>query len=230
MATMLSKAVFASILAGAMATGFVDVPQTLPQYLDAPTAAGDAGSAFVFLQKFPLKGAIELFYHTEILVCQRSNFSAADVKYLDDQIAGMTDFAEIDESWWQSRSSSCVEIGYGGNDCSTECCSVGKDEHMPLNKRQAVIGNADLAKRTLFIYGTGSFDGVTAYHDTCDKKCWSNWAGTDYNILQNNCNTFTSTVLFCVYGLSQKKPDLGISDTVTVSGKCPAASTVELMI
>merc|ERR1712098_716706 len=105
--------------------------------------------------------------------------------------------------------------------CSKECCSVGKDEHMPLNKKQAVIRNADVDKKTLFIYGTG-FDGMTGYHDVCDKKCWSNWSGTDYNVFKNNCNTFTSTVLYCVYGLSQKKPNLGISDMVTVHGHCPA--------
>jgi len=78
-------------------------------------------------------------------------------------------------------------------------------------------------KKAMFIYGMGTFDGDQAYHYTCDSKCWSNWAGTDYNVLKNNCNTFTSTVLSCVYGLSQKKPHLGISDMVTVSGHCPAS-------
>jgi len=73
----------------------------------------------------------------------------------------------------------------------------------------------------LYIYGTGAFDGNTAWHDTCDKKCWSNWKGTDYNPLTNNCNTFTSTVLKLVYGLSDKKPHLGPSDLVNVKGaKC----------
>ena len=64
----------------------------------------------------------------------------------------------------------------------------------------------------------------------CDKKCWSNWAGTDYNPLTNNCNTFTSTVLSCVYGLSQHKPSLGPSDLVTVSGRCPATATEEAIL
>merc|ERR1712238_320431 len=112
--------------------------------------------------------------------------------------------------------------------CSKECCSVGKND-MPLNKRQAVITNADVSKKSLFVYGTGSFDGNVAYHHTCDKKCWSNWAGTDYSVLKNNCNTFTSTVLSLVYGLSQEKPHLGISDRVTVSGHCPA-STMEILV
>merc|ERR1712050_115591 len=92
-----------------------------------------------------------------------------------------------------------------------------------MGDRRAVIGNADGKQKTLFIYGTGAFDGNTAWHDACDKKCWSNWAGTDYNPLTNNCNTFTSTILSCVYGLSQKKPHLGPSDLVTVKGHCPSA-------
>merc|ERR1719450_1564041 len=93
---------------------------------------------------------------------------------------------------------------------------------MPLNKRHAVIMNADTSKKNLYVYGSSSIDGLTAWHDTCDQKCWSDWAGLDYNVLKNNCNTFTSTVLFCVYGLSQKKPGLGVSDMVTVKGHCPS--------
>merc|ERR1712216_229847 len=137
------------------------------------------------------------------------------------QIQALHDFVEIPAAWWANNTASCVELGYGGALCEEECCSVGKAV-MPLNKRQAVIANAALDTKAVFLYGTG-FDGATAYHDVCDSKCWSNWAGTDYNVLKNNCNTFTSTVLSCVYGLSQKKPHLGISDMVTVSGHCPAS-------
>merc|ERR1719389_1274871 len=111
--------------------------------------------------------------------------------------------------------------------CGKECCGVphgDKQEQYPLNARRAVIGNADTSQKSLYIYGTGDFDGNAAYHNTCDHKCWSNWAGTDYNPLTNNCNTFTSTVLFMVYGLSQKKPGLGVSDMVTVHGECPAGN------
>merc|ERR1712110_1151154 len=79
--------------------------------------------------------------------------------------------------------------------------------------------------KQVFLYGTGSFDGNQAFDDACNTKyhkCWSNWAGIDYNPLWNNCNTFTSTVLYMVYGLSQKKPHLTISDLVTVHGHCPS--------
>jgi len=181
-------------------------------------------SNFVFLQKFPL-GGVELFYHTEVLVCPRDGFSAADQHTLERKIADMTDFAEIDESWWNTRTANCVELGYGGSFCKDECCSVphsSEQMQYPLNAHRAVIGNADTSKKSVYIYGSGDFDGNVAFHNTCDHKCWSNWAGTDYNVLTNNCNTFTSTVLSCVYGLSQKKPHLGPSDLVTVKGHCPA--------
>merc|ERR1712217_405246 len=98
-----------------------------------------------------------------------------------------------------------------------------------LKDRRAVIGNADGKQKSLYIYGTGAFDGNAAWHDACDKKCWSNWAGTDYNPLKNNCNTFTSTILYSVYGLSQKKPHLGVSDMVTVHGHCPSNEKTELI-
>merc|ERR1719253_18322 len=184
--------------------------------------AGGSGDNYVFLQRFPLEGPVELFYHTEIVVCEKAKFSADEQKYLDDKIQGMTDFAQVDDSWWQSKATACVELGYGGDFCSKECCSVGHDASYPLNARKAVIGNADTSKKAMYIYGTGAFDGNQAYHNTCDAKCWSEWAGTDYNVLKNNCNTFTSTVLSMVYGLSQKKPHLGVSDLVTVKGHCPA--------
>lgn len=194
----------------------------------SPLTASGNSTSFVFLQKFPL-GGVNLFFHTEVLVCLRSGFSQDDQDYLDKQISGISDFAEIDESWWSTKTANCVELGYGGADCSSECCSVPhgtQQTQYALNARRAVIGNADTSQKSLYIYGTGAIDGQVAYRNTCEKKCWSNWAGTDYNPLTNNCNTFTSTVLFCVFGLSQKKPHLGPSDMVTVKGHCPAQAVI----
>jgi hypothetical protein len=215
-------------LAAASAVGQMPIAVLKPEYATAPhsTSAGNSSSNFVFLQKFPL-GGVNLFFHTEVLVCPRAGFSQEDQDTLDSKIKGMTNFADIDESWWKTRTANCVELGYGGDDCSKECCGSpdGADQTAyPLNARRAVIGNADVTQKSLYIYGTGSFDGDVARHDLCDKKCWSNWAGTDYNPLTNNCNTFTSAILFMVYGLSQKKPHLGLSDMVTVKGHCPAKS------
>ena len=56
-------------------------------------------------------------------------------------------------------------------------------------------------------------------------KCVSDWTGSDYSALTLNCNTYTSTVLKCVYGLSDAKPHLGVSDMVNV--KCPVEKTLD---
>eukprot|EP00450_Noctiluca_scintillans_P005684 CAMPEP_0194499576 /NCGR_PEP_ID=MMETSP0253-20130528/15843_1 /TAXON_ID=2966 /ORGANISM="Noctiluca scintillans" /LENGTH=215 /DNA_ID=CAMNT_0039341341 /DNA_START=29 /DNA_END=676 /DNA_ORIENTATION=- len=181
------------------------------------------GDYYVFLQKFPLTSLIEVFYHTEVLVCPKVNFSSIDRAMLDNTISGMTNFAQVPEDWWTQQTTVCVELGYGGSDGTAECSGV-PHATMALGERQAVISNADVSKKTLYVYGTGTWDGAAAYNDVCLQKCWSNWAGTDYNALTNNCNTFTSTVLSCVYGLSEQKPNLGPSDMVTVSCNCTGAS------
>mmetsp|Transcript_4874 Transcript_4874/g.5847 ORF Transcript_4874/g.5847 Transcript_4874/m.5847 type:complete len:246 (-) Transcript_4874:608-1345(-) len=209
-----------------------NITNELPADQRSYTSSGEKNSSYVFLQKFPLEGSNGLFFHTEVLVCPKEHFSQNDRKTLDDQVSSLTYFTELEESWWTSRTASCVELGYGGAACSQRCCGVPHNTgttSFALNERKAVIGNADVQKKTLYLYGTGSFDGEVAYHATCDHKCWSNWAGTDYNPLTNNCNTFTSTVLSCVYGLSEKKPNLGPSDMVNVKcdTKCPAAITSE---
>jgi len=56
-------------------------------------------------------------------------------------------------------------------------------------------------------------------------KCVSDWTGSDYSALTLNCNTFTSTILKCVYGLSDAKPHLGVSDMINV--KCPVEKTLD---
>lgn len=193
------------------------------------TRSTDVGAAapvsYVFLQKFPLEGTDDLLWHTEVLVCPREGFAPNEQEYLDQMIESLTDFVEIDESWWQDKTASCTELGYGGDDCTDRCCAVphGADEReFPLNEHRAVIGNAKVEEKYLYLYGTGALEGDQTWHATCDEKCWSKWAGTDYNPLTNNCNTFTSTVLHCVFGLSEKKPDLGVSDLVNVD--CAPAS------
>merc|ERR1712032_513242 len=178
------------------------------------------GSNYVLLQRFGLGiPSPNLTFHTEVLVCPRAGFSADDQKFLDDKIAALTDFTELDLSWWSSRTAQCIELGYGGAPCVKECCGVphgSEQTSYPLNARRAVIGNADVNSKRLYVYGTGAFDGNTAFHYACDKKCWSSWSGLVYNPLTNNCNTFTSTILAMIYGLSQKKPHLTISDLITV--------------
>lgn len=234
------KCLFASFLVALVAQpvppGAEEMPiaELKPEYAsvneEEPAGIPSDDNSFVFLQKFPLRFSLNLFFHTEVLVCSRSSFSTDEQQELDSMVANVgpnqTAFKQVDESWWTTRGHvECVELGYGGNDCTEECCTVphGHDQqHYLLNSRDAVISNAVGSRKQLFIYGTGAFDGNEAWHRACDKKCWSNWAGTDYNPITNNCNTFTSTVLYMVYGLSQKKPGLGVSDLITVHGHCPA--------
>mmetsp|Transcript_23016 Transcript_23016/g.35511 ORF Transcript_23016/g.35511 Transcript_23016/m.35511 type:complete len:278 (+) Transcript_23016:127-960(+) len=179
---------------------------------------------YVFLQKFPLQHSFGRIFHTEIVACSRAQFTSADQQFLDGQIAQGNDFAEVEASWWERRSDiNCVELGYGGSDCTEKCCSVVENTKYKLSSHVAMITNVESDKKSLFLYGIGAFDGNDAYRAVCDTsaaKCWSRWTGTDYNLFQNNCNTFTSAVLSCVYGLSQKKPGLGVSDLVTVSCQC----------
>lgn len=128
-----------------------------------------------------------------------------------------------------------VRLGYGGANCGSGCCGSPHrhdQTHYELNSRKAVIGNAMGEYKELYLYGTSDdLGGEAAYRAVCHghmnavemstglPQCVSNWAGRDYNPLTNNCNTFTSAVLKCVYGLSDAKPHLGVSDMRTVS--CP---------
>ena len=158
-------------------------------------------------------------------------------------------FAVVAKNQWSAQSDpSCVQLGYGGKYvwssvdnayefCRTACCgSPHKNENSnyALNSQDAVIKNAIGQEKEVYLYGVSSMSGEDAYRAVCHGHmnaveedelpvCVSNWAGKDYNALTNNCNTFTSTVLKCVYGMSDSKPDLGVSDLVKVS--CPKEKT-----
>lgn len=146
-------------------------------------------------------------------------------------------FAEIPEDKWKTQSSpNCIQLGYAGSSCATPCCSVphkSKNVAYALNSRTAVIGNAMGNYKQLFLYGETELNDGTdaAFRAVCHghygaieegklPKCVSNWAGTDYNPITNNCNTFTSTVLKCVFGLTDAKPSLWVSDLMSVT--CPS--------
>lgn len=159
-------------------------------------------------------------------------------------------FAPIEKDRWSKQSEpGCVQLGYGGANCGSSCCGSPhkqQNRNYALNSQQAVIGNAMGELKELYFYGvsSGSTDASTvtgggnngisgeeAYKAVCHghmnaiemgkvPMCVSNWTGRDYNPLTNNCNTYTSTVLKCVYGLSDAKPHLGVSDMKTVT--CPS--------
>ena len=195
----------------------------------ATSSTTGSTTSYVFLQKFPLQNTFSTIFHTEVLVCPKDGFSKEDQTYLEG--IQIEDFAQIPTDWWSTKTANCAEFGYGGALCRDRCCGSpfsDSQTNFPLNTRRAVIGNADTTQKSLFLYGTsGSLSaqearGLLCPADTQHPSCWSDWKGTDYNPLTNNCNTFTSTLLHCVFGLSDKKPNLGPSDMVTVScDKCP---------
>lgn len=155
------------------------------------------------------------------------------------------DFAVVAKNQWSAQSDrSCVQLGYGGKYvwssvdnayefCRTACCGsphTYENTHYSLNSQEAVIKNAIGQEKEVYLYGVSSMSGEDAYRAVCHGHmnaveedelpvCISDWTGAEYNALTNNCNTYTSTVLKCVYGMSDSKPDLGVSDMVKV--KCP---------
>ncbi|KAL7477619.1 hypothetical protein ACHAW6_003417 [Cyclotella cf. meneghiniana] len=145
-------------------------------------------------------------------------------------------FVEVPKDKWLTQSSpGCIQLGYGGSSCTTPCCSVphtSKNVAYALNSQEAVIPNAMGEYKELFLYGStqmkngedAAFKAVCHGHYGAIEEgrlppCVSNWAGTDYNPLTNNCNTFTSTLLKCVFGLTDAKPSLWVSDLMNI--KCP---------
>lgn len=157
--------------------------------------------------------------------------------------ASKSPFVAIDKGQWSKQSEpGCVQLGYGGANCAMGCCGSPhkhQNTNYALSSQQAVIENAMGGYKELYLYGVsgsaggdGGISGEDAYKTVCHghmnaiemggklPACVSNWAGRDYNPLTNNCNTFTSTILKCVYGLSDAKPHLGVSDMINV--KCPA--------
>ncbi|KAL7453055.1 hypothetical protein ACHAWC_004745 [Mediolabrus comicus] len=215
--------------------------------LKAANSKSDNGdSYFVFLQKFPLENTWGLLFHTEVVVCNRHAFDEDFITLLDslaEKLSPSADekvpFVQVPEEQWIKQSESkCVELGYGGGPCTTPCCGSphrNENTNYALNSRQAVISNAVGEEKQLFLYGKkDGISGMDAYRAVCQNKrnmmavidggdklpkCVSNWSGEDYNPITNNCNTYTSTVLKCVYGLSDQKPNLGVSDMVRVT--CP---------
>ena len=158
----------------------------------------------------------------------------------NDNSSTKSPFVLINNSQWSTQSiPKCVQLGYGGGSCGSGCCGspqTTKQTNYALNSQTAIIANAMGTNKELYFYGTSStISGNDAYRAVCHghiyaideskglPKCVSDWSGNDYNPITNNCNTYTSTVLKCVYGMSDAKPNLGISDLRTVT--CPSSSS-----
>lgn len=183
------------------------------------SSSSTTDSSYVFVQRFPMARSrlvprwirrLFPFYHTDILVAARSSFSANDQKYLDSQIEGMKDFTKIEDSWWQDKTTNVSQIGYGYGECVGRACNVRKVE-MPLNNRSSVVLGLDVSKKAIFLYGSAEMNADEAVKALCDPdvttdEIWSNWDHEDFHIYKNNCNTFTSTMLQNIFGLSQAHP------------------------
>lgn len=119
----------------------------------------------------------KMIFHTEVIVCPRETF-AADTEFLglldglvqntlspsrfvesgvNDDDTTKLPFAAIEKEQWMRQSvAGCVQLGYGGFNCSSPCCgSPHKQENRnyALNSHQAVIGNAMGDYKELFFYG-----------------------------------------------------------------------------
>lgn len=184
-------------------------------------AAEEEGDYDVFLQVFRLRNTSWLLgglYHSEVLVCPRMPAGSGGWRR---KLAGEpAPFLAVDERLWDSSTVECMELAYGGNSDRAPCSGVML-RNQSLSARKALISNVEQGIVWKYWYGTGTQSGEEALQRFCGS-CGKSWAGLRYRLLSHNCNTFTSSILHCVYGLSQKKPGLGISDLVNVD--CPCGS------
>mmetsp|Transcript_127153 Transcript_127153/g.354061 ORF Transcript_127153/g.354061 Transcript_127153/m.354061 type:complete len:393 (-) Transcript_127153:328-1506(-) len=185
--------------------------------------AREAGTEyFVFLEVFRLSGTSWVLgglYHSQMLICPKSEFQPEERRYIQELEIGSSRFAEVPEAWWRQSGARCVAVSFGGARDGAPCSGVG-ERQQGLGELAALIPNVDAGVAWKYYYGAGGLSGLQATKRVCSPGCGRHWAGTSYDMLSNNCNTFTSTVLHCVYGLSQQKPDLGVSDMQWASCKC----------
>ena len=89
-------------------------------------------------------------------------------------------FAAIEKEQWMKQSvAGCVQLGYGGANCSSPCCgSPHKQENRnyALNSHQAVIGNAMGDYKELFFYG---MSGTTSTPNESESGGVSGISGDD---------------------------------------------------
>jgi len=197
-------------------------------HLDTTMLDAEPGGYYIFLQVFRLQGSsvagIGGFYHSEVLVCPRSQFPLRDQEYLDGLDLSQQDFYEMSEDWWRSSQVKCAEIAYGGAEDSAVCSGVMLRKQQPLADSEALILNVDSGVAWKYFYGVGDKSLRDISESQCSGACGQQWAGSSYGLTTHNCNTFTSAILHCVYGLSQSKPGLGVSDMATIT--CPCSASV----
>lgn len=124
------------------------------------------------------------------------------------------DYTEIPATWWTSQKhrGSCYSFAYGAGDDEWDeedsACSGVHDEYHKLYGTDALIPNTGANVRK-YLYGSSDLSGPDARQNVCKGTCGKKWKAGKYSGLFHNCNTFTSTVLKCAYGFSQRKAALG---------------------
>lgn len=167
---------------------------------------------------------IGIAYHGAVISCPKSSFSSDEQRQLDDAIS-KNYWTELNENWWGKSDITCKLIQYGGDDDTQQCSCISFDDaqthEQPLSSLHANGEQFSSSGVWKYIYGTGSMDVDTVHHEACDQPIPSgdiNWSCHTYNAVEGpNCNTFVSFVLKCAYGLSDKKPDIGASDPMSIT-------------
>jgi len=178
---------------------------------------------YVLLEVFRLRYTRLIFggfYHSQMAICPKSHFSAEERRVLDGlQLDPSKGFAEVPPTLWRRSPASCFKLSFGGIADNSRCSGISA-VRQALRLDSALIPNVEPGVAWKYLYGDGPFSGPQTARRICMTSCGDQWSGGKYNLVTRNCNTFTSTVLQCVYGLSQEKPGLGVSDLWRVGCSC----------
>jgi len=145
-------------------------------------------------------------YHSEVLICPRSDFDDEAQRFLEQTIDTMWNYEELKKEWWQQATEvMCQTLSYGSRGISWF--------KQRLSEAKSGISNADLEQVEKFIYGTSDRSASDAKDIVTADSCHDYWTGKEYHPVSRNCNYFSKAVLDCGFGLSQSLPNLGISST-----------------
>jgi hypothetical protein len=158
----------------------------------------------------------KIVYHSEFIVCAKSQFSNGDLSMLTKGIQQKTNkkkqFLELKPEWWSTKKKiRCQGLTFGMSSAK-HMCSGTMDIDQSLADKYTPMSNFDPNTVVKYYMGSTNMDKESIYKSMCNKKCGPQWAGNKYNVLKNNCNTFAGTVTKCILKLSPKLPKLGLSN------------------
>lgn len=153
------------------------------------------------------------FWHSEVLLCDRSQFSKADVSIFEKQLQSVWYYKEIEKSFWKNVArgeARCIKLGFGGTGLKQSCSGVFSHSQK-FYEGKAGIADVDSNEVYRYIYGTTDLDPSQARDEFCAGSCGMDWAGVEYGAVARNCNYFSATLLFCIFNLHQHLPPVGLS-------------------